>query len=462
MANQYKKNQTVTVEIVDLTDLGFGVGRIEGIVIFVSDTVIGDVIEARIIKANSSYLIGRVEKFIHKSNKRVDNRCQEGGCKSCAFRSISYADELSLKEDGVRHLFSTEELSHIRVTDIVASPKEKRYRNKAQYPITKTKDGYAVGFFAPKSHRVTPICDCPLTPAVFSEICSELICYFTENNISVYDEESGNGLLRHIYIRRGEVTGETLITLVINGETVPSIDELTDRITNKFPEVVGILLNVNRDNTNVVLGDRFIPLWGRDHIYDVLAGVRLKITAPSFYQVNHDGAELLYGKARELADPKEGDVLLDLYCGAGSIGLSMARDVSELYGIEIVESAVECAKENAKNNDIENAHFYTGDAKNTARMLENAEKSLGKKIQPDIIILDPPRAGCDEALVNFAASLSPKRIVYISCNPKTLARDVARFIPLGYDAKEVTPVDMFPCTGHVESVVCLERQSDVI
>ena len=459
MANQYKKNQTVTVEIVDLTDLGFGVGRIGGIVIFISDTVIGDVIEARIIKVNSSYLIGRVEKFIHKSDKRVTDRCPEGGCKSCAFRSISYADELSLKEDGVRHLFSTEELSHIRVTDIVGSPKEKRYRNKAQYPITKTKDGYAVGFFAPKSHRVTPICDCPLTPAVFSEICSELICYFTENNVSVYDEESGNGLLRHIYIRRGEVTGETLVTLVINGETVPSIDVLTDRITNKFPEVVGILLNVNTDNTNVVLGDRFITLWGRDHIYDVLAGVRLKITAPAFYQVNHDGAELLYGKARELADPKEGDVLLDLYCGAGSIGLSMARDVSELYGIEIVESAVECAKENAKNNGIENAHFYTGDAKNTERMLENAEKSLGKKIQPDIIILDPPRAGCDEALVNFAASLSPKRIVYISCNPKTLARDVARFIPLGYDAKEVTPVDMFPCTGHVESVVCLERRN---
>lgn len=458
MTNQYKKNQTVNVEIVDLTDLGFGVGRVDGIVIFVSDTVIGDVIEARIIKVNSSYLVGRVEKFIQKSDKRVSDRCPEGGCKSCAFRSISYADELCLKAEGVSRLFGTEELSHIRVADIVASPKEKRYRNKAQYPITRTKDGYAVGFFAPKSHRVTPVCDCPLTPTVFSEICAELCDYFAENGLSVYDEESGEGLLRHIYLRRAEVTGEILLTLVINGTALPFPDRLTERITKKFPEVVGILLNENTENTNVVLGERFFTVFGRDYVYDLLSGVRLKITAPSFYQVNHDGAELLYAKARELARPTRDDVLLDLYCGAGSIGLSMAKDVKELYGIEIVESAVECAKENAAQNGIENALFYTGDAKNTERLLENAEKSLGKKIAPDIVILDPPRAGCDEALVNFVSALAPKRIVYISCNPKTLARDVARFIPLGYDTNEVTPVDMFPCTGHVESVVRLTRK----
>ncbi len=458
MANQYKKNQTVTVEIIDLTDLGFGVGRCGGIVIFVSDTVIGDVIEARIIKVNSSYLVGRVEKFIQKSDKRVTDRCSESGCKSCAFRSISYADELALKREGVCRLFGTDELSHIKVADIVGSPSEKRYRNKAQYPITKTKDGYAVGFFAPKSHRVTPISDCPLTPAVFSEICTELLDFFAKNELSVYEEESCTGLLRHVYLRRGEVTGEILLTLVINGESFPCPDGLVMRITDKFPAVVGILLNVNKEDTNVVLGERFITLWGRDYIYDILAGVRLKISAPSFYQVNHDGAELLYGKARELAKPTREDVLLDLYCGAGSIGLSMANEVKELYGIEIVESAVECARENAEQNGITNAHFYTGDAKNTERLLENAERLLGKKIKPDIVLLDPPRAGCDEALVKFVASLGPKRIIYISCNPKTLARDAARFIPLGFDADEVTPVDMFPCTGHVESVVCLSRK----
>lgn len=457
MAKEYKKNQTVTVEITDLTDLGFGVGRVGGVVIFVSDTVIGDTVEARIIKANSSYLVGRVEKFIHKSDRRVEGRCSESACKSCAYRAISYSDELDLKRGGVCHLFGTAELAHIRVAEIIGSPKEKRYRNKAQYPISLTKDDYAVGFFAPKSHRVTPVADCPLTPAVFSEICKTLTDFFAEHSLSVYDEKDGTGLLRHIYLRRGEVSCEVLLTLVINGDALPFSDELIAVITKEFPEVVGILLNVNCEDTNVVLGDRFITLYGRDHIFDTLCGVRLKISAPTFYQVNHDGAEVLYNKAKELARSTKDDVLLDLYCGAGSIGLSMAGEVKELYGIEIVDSAVVCARENAAANSIKNAHFYTGDAKNTERLLENAEKSLGKKIKPDIVLLDPPRAGCDEELVNFVASLSPKRIVYISCNPKTLARDVARFIPLGYNTDEVTPVDMFPCTGHVESVVCLTR-----
>ena len=457
MATDIKKNQIINTDITDLTDLGFGVGRVGGVVIFISDTVPGDVVEARVIKVNSSYLVGRVEKFIKKSPLRTADRCNESGCKSCAYRAISYREELRLKREGVRRLFATEELSHISVADIIGSPSEKRYRNKAQYPITKTKDGYAVGFFAPKSHRVTPIDDCPLTPTLFSEVCRELIVYFEEFALSVYDEETGEGLLRHIYLRRGEVSGELLLTLVINGASLPHSDELVRRISARFPEVVGILLNINCEDTNVVLGDKYITLYGRDYILDTLSGVKLKITAPSFYQVNHSGAELLYAKAKELVAPRKSDTLLDLYCGAGSIGLSMASDVGELFGIEIVESAVKCARENADTSGITNAHFFTGDAKNADRLLENAERMLGRKIEPDIIILDPPRAGCDEALLRFVTSLSPRKIVYISCNPKTLARDITRLIPLGYNTNEVTPVDMFPCTGHVESVVCLTR-----
>lgn len=457
MAEKIKKNQIVNIEITDLTDLGFGVGRYGGAVVFVSDTVPGDVIEARIIKVNSSYLVGRVEKFVKKSDLRVADRCTERACKSCAYREISYESELALKEEGVRRLFMTDALSHIKVGGIIGSPKERRYRNKAQYPITMTKGGYAVGFFAPKSHRVTPVGDCALAPEVFGEVCRVLLDFFAEHRLTVYDEATGEGLLRHVYLRRGEVSGEMLVTLVINGEAIPCSDLLISKLTARFPEIVGILLNVNREDTNVVLGERYITLFGRDYIYDTLSGVRLKITAPSFYQVNHDGAELLYAKARELAAPTTDDTLLDLYCGAGSIGLSMAREVKELFGIEIVESAVECARENAAENGIENAYFFTGDAKDTERLLENAERELGRKIKPDIIILDPPRAGCDEALVHFAASLSPRKIVYISCNSKTLARDISRFIPLGYDTDEVTVVDMFACTGHVESVVCLTR-----
>ena len=229
-------------------------------------------------------------------------------------------------------------------------------------------------------------------------------------------------------------------------------------ITKKFKSIVGILINENKENTNVVLGKKYTLLFGRDYINDTLAGVNLKITAPSFYQVNHGATELLYAKARDLAQLKKSDTLLDLFCGIGSIGLSMAKDCGELIGIEIVESAVECARENARLAGIENAHFFAGDATETERLLANAEANLKRKISPDVIILDPPRAGCDERLVSFSASLSPERIVYISCNPTTLARDVKRFKENGYTCDTVWGFDLFPGTGHVESVVCLTRK----
>lgn len=458
----FKKNQTVTVEINDITDLGFGVGRVDGAVVFVSDTVPGDVCEVKLIKVNKTYLVGRAEKYITRSDKRCTHRCGERACKSCAYKNISYGHEASIKEEGVRRLFSTSALNGISTAEITVSPREARYRNKAQYPITLVGGKHRVGFFAPKSHRVTPISDCPLTPLVFSEICDELCAFFDENSVSVYDEESGKGLLRHIYLRRGEISGEILVSVVINGDKLPCEDKIINKIREKFPSVVGILININRESTNVVLGDEYRTLWGRDHIYDTLSGVELKITAPSFYQVNHGAAELLYAKAKELAAPEKTDTLLDLFCGAGSIGLSMADSVGELIGIEIVDSAVECARENARACDIENAHFFTGDATETERLLANAEGELGRKISPDIVVLDPPRAGCDERLIRFVSSLDAKRIVYISCNPKTLARDVVIFRECGYDTDTVHPFDLFPMTGHVESVVCLIRQSDVI
>ena len=454
----FKKNQTVTVEINDITDLGFGVGRVDGIVVFVSDTVPGDVCEVKLIKVNNTYLVGRAEKYIIRSDKRVCTRCSERSCKSCAYKNISYEYEATLKEDGVRRLFSTSALEGIVTAPVTVSPAETRYRNKAQYPIALVDGKHRVGFFAPKSHRVTPIADCPLTPEIFSDVTDELLAFFDERGISVYDEETGKGLLRHIYLRRGEVSGELLVTVVVNGREIPAEREMAKRICEKFPSVVGVLVNVNCENTNVVLGDEYRTLAGRDYIYDTLSGVRLKITAPSFYQVNHGSAELLYAKAKELARPEKTDTLLDLFCGAGSIGLSMADSVGELIGIEIVDSAVECARENARASGIDNAHFFTGDATETERLLANAERELGRKISPDVIVLDPPRAGCDERLIRFVSTLDAKRIVYISCNPKTLARDVVLFRELGYDTDTVYPFDLFPCTGHVESVVCLTRK----
>ncbi|MBR2466532.1 MAG: 23S rRNA (uracil(1939)-C(5))-methyltransferase RlmD [Clostridia bacterium] len=453
-----KKNDVLTVDIIDITDLGFGVAKIGGAVIFVSDTVPGDKAEIKIIKATPSYFIARLEELISPSVKRVSDRCPLAQCKSCAYKNLSYENELIIKENGVRETFKKAGLSHVRVASVISSPDVCRYRNKAQYPIGKTKDGeYKIGFYAPKSHRVTEAAKCPLAPANFEKILDTVRHFAKNHNLSVYDEESGNGLLRHVYLRRAEVSGEVLLTLVINGRALPHSEELVEEIRREHPEVTGILLNVNERATNVILGEEFITLFGKDHITDTLGGVSLKITAPSFYQVNHGAAELLYAKAKELAAPEKTDTLLDLYCGAGSIGLSMADMAGEVIGIEIVDSAVECAKFNAEENGIKNASFYAGDAKNTEKMLERAESERGAKIKPDIIILDPPRGGSSEELLRYIVKLAPRKIVYISCNPKTLARDICILRELGYDTDTVFPFDLFPATGHVESVVCLTR-----
>ena len=455
-----KKNEVIKLNIDDMTNLGFGVGRHEGQVVFVSDAVIGDVLEARIIKVNKSYAVGRVEKFIKKSDIRCDGRCPLTACKSCAYRLIGYSDELKLKHGIVSGAFAHEGLNDVKIEDVVPSPCLTGYRNKAQYPVQMDKNGeYVVGFYAPKSHRVTEARHCPLAPEIFGRIIDTLVGVFKRHTISTYDEESGKGLLRHIYLRRGEISGEVLLTLVINGTSLPGSaeDDLVKTVTSTYPEVVGILINTNTEATNVVLGDTWRTLSGRDHIFDTLGGVRLKITAPSFYQVNRAAADMLYAKAKELAATEPSDTLLDLYCGAGSIGLSMADECGELIGIEIIDSAVLCARENAAANGKTDAKFYTGDASDCERLLDTAERDLGKKISPDVVILDPPRAGCTEKLVSFVASLAPKRIVYVSCNPSTLARDVKWFAPLGYTCTIVTPFDLFPGTGHVESIVCLTR-----
>ncbi len=455
-----RKNDIIeNVKIDSVTNLGFGVARHGGMAVFVADAVTGDVADIKIIKVSSSFAVGKVEKMREFSSLRCEGRCNIRECKSCAYKLIAYEEELRIKKQDVEASFKKAGLSDVLILDAVPSPKLKEYRNKAQYPIAMQNGEYKIGFFAPKSHRVTEARKCPLAPSVFGEICDTLSDFFQKHALSVYEEASGKGLLRHIYLRRGEVSGEVLLTLVINGENIPCRDELVKTIIEKHPETVGILLSVNKENTNVILGEKFITLYGRDYILDTLSGVELKITAPSFYQVNHSAAELLYNKAKELAKPNKSDTLLDLYCGAGSIGLSMAEDVGELIGIEIVESAVECAKENARRAGINNAEFYTGDAKYTEKMLENAEKARAEKINPTIIVLDPPRAGCSEELIKYVSGLNSQRIVYISCNHATLARDVKLFFEFGYKTETVTPFDLFPATGHVESI-CLLCKAD--
>lgn len=454
-----KKNDLFTGEILDITNLGFGVAKLDGQVVFVSGCVPGDVAVIRIIKVGGSFSVGRVEEFVKKSSLRTEGRCSNNLCRSCAYKCLGYEYEKDLKEEAVRQIFKKSGLAEIDVLPTVGSPIQHGYRNKAQYPVARDKNGeYIIGFYAPKSHRVTEASDCPLAPEIFSKILEELRTFFKKHDLSTYDEQSCDGLLRHIYLRRGEISGEVLLTIVINGNSLPYSAELVANLTEKFEEIVGILLNVNREDTNIILGDEYITLFGRNYIFDTLGGITLKITAPSFYQVNRGAAELLYAKAKELAAPTKDDLLLDLYCGAGSIGLSMADMAGEVIGVEIVESAVECAKYNAEINHIFNASFYAGDASDTKKILEPAEQARGEKIKPDIVILDPPRGGTTEELIEHISSLAPKKIVYISCNPATLARDIVVFNKFGYFCHSVTPYDLFPMTGHVESVVCLERR----
>ncbi len=455
-----KKNQILDVDIIDITNLGFGVAKVGGEVIFISDTIPGDVARVKIIKVASGYAIGKALELTSLSPDRAE-RCDIRLCKACAYKCLDYKKEAELKEESVRQIFKKAGLPEVEIGKIITSPETVGYRNKAQYPVSRDKDGrYHIGFYAPKSHRVTDAVDCPLAPKIFAKILSEVRGFFDRHQLSTYDEESGKGLLRHIYLRRGEMSGEVLLTIVINGTSLPHSEELVARMTEKFPEIVGILINENKKNTNIILGDVYHTIFGRDYIFDTLAGVVLKITAPSFYQVNHDCAEILYAKARDLAELREDDLLLDLYCGAGSIGLSMAKDCGEVIGVEIVESAVECARFNAENNGIKNASFYTGDAKDTEKLLAPAEAARGEKILPDVVIFDPPRAGSDEKLLRHVAKLAPRTIVYISCNPTTLARDMVVLKEHGYVGGVVTPVDMFPGTGHGESVGCLTPTFD--
>ena len=455
--NEIRKNETYEIEITDLSNLGYGVGRIFDLVVFVSGAVDGDRVLAKVIKITKSYAVGRLEKLIRPSVYRLPSPdpCPARGCGGCAYRAIAYAHELELKRGAVAAAFRRAGLPDVTVLPVLSTGKTAGYRNKAQYPVTGTSDDPVIGFFAPKSHRVTDARRCPLQPTLFGEILDEIAREIKEYRIAPYDEETHTGLLRHIYLRSSKDEKEVLLTFVLNGEALPHAERVVRDLTDRFPALVGIGININREKTNVICGDKYQTLWGKDGITDRLAGVELSFSPASFYQVNRDAAELLYGKAKEIAEFRGDELLLDLFCGVGSIGLSMADAVRQVVGVEIVPDAVRCANENAKRNGIQNAAFFAGDATNTEQLLAGAEKAQGKPLAPDAVILDPPRKGCDEKLLAFLSDRGIPKIVYISCNPETLARDVAYLTKRGYALSEITPVDLFPRTGHVECVVRL-------
>ena len=448
------KNDIITLEITALTSEGSGVGRAaDGMAVFVPKTAVGDVIEARVLKVLKSYAYGKSERIITPSPDRVENDCPVfGKCGGCVYRHITYAAELSAKERTVRDAFERIGGLNPEFLPICGSDKTERYRNKLQMPLAKNESGIIVsGFFSERSHRVTAVDDCRLQPVIFSEIAEFIKQECKKLKISIYNEQAHEGVLRHIYLRKGEKSGEICAVLVAKRK-VPEFKKLAADIVRKFSDITGVVLNINPDKTNVILGEREITLCGKADISDEMCGVSFEISPKSFYQVNTPQAERLYAEAEKYAEPS-GKTLLDLYCGVGTIGLSMAGKAAKVIGAEIVPEAVENARRNAQRNGFENAEFICADA------AEAAAKLAASGLAPDVILLDPPRKGCDEGTLSACVKMSPERIVMISCNPATAARDCEFFAENGYTVEKVRAFDLFPRTRHVECVVLMTRKT---
>ncbi|MFV0400077.1 MAG: 23S rRNA (uracil(1939)-C(5))-methyltransferase RlmD [Oscillospiraceae bacterium] len=447
-----KKNQSVWLEITGLTQEGMGVGRMDGIVVFVPMTAPGDRVRAKIVKVAKNHAYGIVEKLERPSADREKNRCPAfGRCGGCSLRHISYEAECREKEGFVRENLRRIGGIEPPLEPILPSPRQERYRNKAQFPVREENGRIRTGFFAPRSHRLIPVEDCLLQPEEFAGITRIFCDFMEEHGITAYEEETHTGLVRTLYLRKAEATSQLMVTVIVNGDTLPHWAELNERLREEFPGFATLVLDSNTSRTNVLTGGREKTLWGEGKITDVLAGVELSLSPASFYQVNREAAEKLYAQALEYAAPQGGEVLLDLYCGAGSIGLSMAHRVGEVIGVEVVEKAVQDARSNAERNGIANARFLRADAGEAARQL------TAEGLTPDIVVLDPPRKGADLATIEAISAMSPGKIVYISCNSATLARDCKLLGERGYKAIKGRAVDLFPRTAHVEAVVLLSK-----
>ncbi|MFT3950739.1 MAG: 23S rRNA (uracil(1939)-C(5))-methyltransferase RlmD [Oscillospiraceae bacterium] len=448
-----RKNDVVTIEITGMTAEGSGVGRTtDGMAVFVPAAAVGDTAEVVLVKVLKSYAFGKILALKSAANTRITPDCAAfPQCGGCVFRHISYAEELRIKDGFVRDSFARIGKLDVPFEPPEAAPETARYRNKAQFPVAE-KDGKAVcGFYAKNSHRVIPVADCALEPEVFLRLTARVLEYVNRQHIAPYDERTGKGLLRHIYLRRGAHTGETMVCLVTADNAADEFRPLAQALTAEFPEIVSVVLNVNRCDTNVILGNKTLVLAGRETITDRMCGNEITLSPHAFYQVNTPAAEGLYRIAAEYAELTGAETLLDLYCGAGTIGLSMAGKAKKVIGVEEVAPAIANARANAAANGITNAEFLCGDAGKTAELL------LARGERPNVIIADPARKGCDQTALDAMLALAPERIVMISCNHATAARDCAYLCANGYRAVRARAVDLFPRTGHVETCVLMSR-----
>lgn len=446
------KNQTITLEIESISSDGNGVGRYDGQVVFVPYTAAGDVADVKIVKTTKSLAYGIIEKLITAGEGRITPDCPIfGTCGGCSFRHLSYEAELKAKTDFVKDaLFRIGGLD-LPILSILPSPDINHYRNKVQYPVASSIRGELIyGFYAGRSHRVVPCAECMLQPKLLNEIAAYTMQFMKTANIQAYDEASRSGLLRHIYLRQN-TKGDVMLCLVCTSIALPQKEKFAKDIIAAYPQIETIVINVNSKNTNVILGSNNITIFGSGYLEDEICGVPVKLGTHSFFQVNRSAAEQLFIAAKKLADPKPDETVLDLYCGTGVIGLSMAKDCKNLIGVETVAAAVESAKESAKKMGLSNTRFIAADAAKAAETLAKE----GTKI--DVAILDPPRKGAGEATLNHLLQMQPKRIVMVSCNPATLARDLKHLAQNGYAVETVQPADLFPRTRHVETI-CLMTQ----
>ena len=447
-----KKNQEYIIDVIDNGFEGEGIAKIDGFTIFIPNAIKGEKLKILIVKVLSSHAFGKILEIINKSDKRIESDCiTYKRCGGCNLRHIKYDETLKMKQNAVQSLVNKTLKTKIQVKETIGMGNPYHYRNKAQYPVGVDKQGNPImGVFANRTHEIIPIDNCLIQNEKSQQIAKFILDFIRENNISIYDEKTGKGLIRHIVTKIGIKTNEIMCVIVLNGRTIPKEKELVTEILEKFPEVKTIVKNINTKNTNVIMGKENINLYGNGYIYDILGDFKFKISPLSFYQVNPVQAEKLYELGVRAARISEKDIVFDLYCGIGTISLFMAKYAKKVYGIEIVEEAVNDAKENAKMNGISNVEFIAGDVENILDELIN-----DKKMIPDIVMVDPPRKGLDNKSIENIMSIKPKKLVYISCNPATLVRDLSKLEGL-YGVHEVIPVDMFPFTSHVECVSVLQ------
>lgn len=463
-----QKNDVVTVKIEDIGVGGEGIGKIDGYTLFIKDTVIGDVVEASIMKAKKNYGYARMTRLLTPSGERVEPECPVARqCGGCQIQAMSYQEQLRFKERKVKSNLErlggfSPELVEAVFDPICGMDEPFRYRNKAQFPIGTDKEGNPVaGFYAGRTHQIIPNTDCVLGVRENEAVLQLVLKFMKDNRIPAYDENTQKGLIRHVLIRYGFTTKEIMVCIVINGKSIPGEERLADALM-KIPGMKSVSVSINKENTNVIMGQKIRVLSGQGYITDYIGSVAYQISPLSFYQVNPVQTEKLYGYALEYAGLTGQETVWDLYCGIGTISLFLAQKAKKVYGVEIVPQAIEDAKANAVRNGFENTEFFVGKAEEILpEYYAEYERKYGKRATADVIVVDPPRKGCEQTLLETMVKMQPERIVYVSCDSATLARDLKYLCENGYEMKKGRAVDQFPMSVHVETVVMLSRRKEM-